>query len=119
LRVPPQDPGESAQATLSKFHARTIGAATPKRYAGNRSAKETTVRISFTAAALCFCLMPPAGAVADSSAAAATPVSSAPNADAAAAAKHAKLTACRKDAKTKKLVGAEKTAYLEKCLAAK
>jgi hypothetical protein len=35
-----------------------------------------------------------------------------------AAAKHAKRTACLKDAKTKKLVGAEKTSYLKSCIAA-
>ena len=35
-----------------------------------------------------------------------------------AAAKHAKRTACLKDAKTKKLVGAEKTSFLKSCIAA-
>ncbi|MGO9931472.1 MAG: hypothetical protein ACLPV8_06630 [Steroidobacteraceae bacterium] len=35
-----------------------------------------------------------------------------------AAAKHAKRTACLKNAKTKKLVGPEKTAYLKDCIAA-
>jgi hypothetical protein len=35
-----------------------------------------------------------------------------------AAAKHAKRTACLKDAKTKKLVGAEKTSFLKNCIAA-
>lgn len=35
-----------------------------------------------------------------------------------AAAKHAKRTACLQDAKTKKLVGAEKSAYLKDCIAA-
>lgn len=34
------------------------------------------------------------------------------------AAKHAKRTACLKDAKTKKLVGAEKSAFLKDCIAA-
>jgi hypothetical protein len=34
-----------------------------------------------------------------------------------AAAKHAKRTACLKDAKAKKLVGAEKTAFLKNCIA--
>jgi hypothetical protein len=34
-----------------------------------------------------------------------------------AAAKHAKRTACLKDAKAKKLVGAEKTAFLKDCIA--
>ena len=35
-----------------------------------------------------------------------------------AAAKHAKRTACLKDAKAKKLVGAEKTEFLRSCMAA-
>ncbi|HEY4446234.1 MAG TPA: PsiF family protein [Steroidobacteraceae bacterium] len=40
----------------------------------------------------------------------------APSGDAAA--KHAKRTACLKDAKSKKLVGAEKTEFLKNCIAA-
>jgi hypothetical protein len=35
-----------------------------------------------------------------------------------AAEKHAKRTACLKDAKSKKLVGAQRTAYLKDCMAA-
>ncbi len=35
-----------------------------------------------------------------------------------AADKHAKRTACLKDAKTKKLVGAQKTAFLKDCMSA-
>jgi hypothetical protein len=35
-----------------------------------------------------------------------------------AAAKHAKRTACLKDAKSKKLVGAEKNAFVKNCTAA-
>lgn len=35
-----------------------------------------------------------------------------------AAAKHAKRTACLKEAKTKKLVGADKTTFLRTCIAA-
>jgi hypothetical protein len=35
-----------------------------------------------------------------------------------AAAKHAKRTACLKDAKSKKLVGADKTSFLKTCIAA-
>ena len=34
-----------------------------------------------------------------------------------AAAKHVKRTACLKDAKAKKLVGADKTAYVKNCVA--
>jgi psiF repeat len=35
-----------------------------------------------------------------------------------AAAKHVKRTACLKDAKTKKLIGADKTAFLKSCIEA-
>lgn len=35
----------------------------------------------------------------------------------AAAKKHAKRTACLKDAKSKKLVGADKTLFLKNCMA--
>ncbi len=42
----------------------------------------------------------------------------APAADGDAAAKHAKRTACIKTAKTKKLVGAQKTAFIKECMAA-
>jgi hypothetical protein len=35
-----------------------------------------------------------------------------------AAAKHVKRTACLKEAKTKKLIGAEKTAFLKSCIEA-
>jgi hypothetical protein len=39
-------------------------------------------------------------------------------ADGDAAAKHAKRTACLKNAKAKKLVGAQKTAFIKECVAA-
>jgi hypothetical protein len=48
------------------------------------------------------------------------PATTAPAADgfaAAAAARHAKRTACLKEAKAKKLVGASKNAYVQDCLA--
>jgi hypothetical protein len=103
-------------------------------------------RFSIVAAAACLCLLPMAGAFAaappapraDAPGAAApgaaasgtaagasappaakpatAPPSAPPSADAAA--KHAKRTACLKDAKTKKLVGADKTAFLKSCVAA-
>jgi hypothetical protein len=51
--------------------------------------------------------------------AASTPVAAnTAGADSDAAAKHAKRTACLKDAKTKKLLGAQKTAYVKDCVAA-
>jgi psiF repeat len=42
----------------------------------------------------------------------------APAAGGDAAAKHVKRTACLKEARTKKLVGAEKTAFLKSCIEA-
>jgi hypothetical protein len=59
---------------------------------------------------------PGAAAPATSAPAAAKPAPAPPSADAAA--KHAKRTACLKDAKTNKLVGAEKAAFLKNCIAA-
>jgi hypothetical protein len=68
------------------------------------------------AAVLILSVSPVAGAVA-AEPVAATPGSSATGSSDAAA-KHAKRTACLKDAKTKKLVGADKTTYLKNCMAA-
>jgi psiF repeat-containing protein len=50
-------------------------------------------------------------------AAAATPATGTA-ADSDAAAKHAKRTACLKNAKAKKLVGAQRTAFIKDCVAA-
>jgi hypothetical protein len=58
---------------------------------------------------------PAAPAVAASATASAT-ASAAASGDAAA--KHTKRTACLKDAKTNKLVGAQKTSFLKNCIAA-
>jgi len=58
----------------------------------------------------------PAGGVPPAVKPAPVPPSGTPSGDAAA--KHAKRTACLKDAKAKKLVGAEKTAFLKNCTAA-
>jgi len=100
------------------------------------------MRFSTVAAAVCLCLLPMAGAFAATPPApradvpgtaapgAAVPAAVAPpaaktapappsaSASGDAAAKHAKRTACLKDAKTKKLVGADKTAFLKNCIAA-
>lgn len=46
------------------------------------------------------------------------PLSAAPTLAADAAAKHARRTACLKDAKERRLLGAEKTAFLKTCMAA-
>ena len=73
------------------------------------------MRFSTVAAAVCLCLLPMAGAF-TAAPPAPTPSSAPPSVDAAA--KHAKRTACLKDAKTKKLVGADKTAFLKTCIAA-
>ena len=59
---------------------------------------------------------PPAASVPTAAAKPATASAAAPSGDAAA--KHAKRTACLKDAKAKKLVGAEKTAFLKNCIPA-
>jgi hypothetical protein len=63
--------------------------------------------------------VPEASAPASSVPAAAKPAPAPPPASPTgdAAAKHAKRTACLKDAKAKKLVGAEKTAFLKSCIA--
>jgi hypothetical protein len=91
------------------------------------------MRFSTVAAAVCLSLSPlmsgfaaaPAlrtdapvtAAAAGTVPAAAKPASPAPPSGDAAA-KHAKRTACLKDAKAKKLVGAEKTEFLRSCMAA-
>lgn len=74
------------------------------------------MRLSIAAAAASCCLWPMAAGLA---AAPAPQPAVAPTAGASgdAAAKHAKRTACLKDAKAKKLVGAEKTTYLKNCMA--
>jgi hypothetical protein len=46
------------------------------------------------------------------------PAATGTSADNDAAAKHAKRTACLKEARAKKLVGAQKTAYIKDCTAA-
>jgi hypothetical protein len=86
------------------------------------------VRFYLPAAALSLCIMPMSVMLAappaapKSPAPAATPApnsSAAANADAfaaQAAARHAKRTECLKDAKTKKLVGANKDTYVKDCV---
>ena len=86
------------------------------------------MRLAFAASALCLSalglsLLTQAAqpATPEAPAAAATPAvvatSPAPVAGDAAA-KHLKRTACLKEAKTKKLIGAEKTAFLKSCVEA-
>ena len=81
--------------------------------------RDITRRFAPVAAAawLCLCLLPAVGGFAQTPASAApAPAAVPPSGDAAA--KHAKRTACLKDAKAKKLVGAEKTSFLKNCIAA-
>jgi hypothetical protein len=96
-----------------------------------------TMRFSTVAAAVCLCLAPVGGgfaaeppaplANAPTAVVPATgvPAAAKPSPAAApapssgdAAAKHAKRTACLKEAKAKKLVGADKTSFLKTCIAA-
>jgi psiF repeat len=106
----------------------------------NQPFEEAAMRLAFAASALCLCALglslltqadqpvtPPAAAraatpaAAGTPAAAATPVAAAPSPTPVAgdaAAKHLKRTACLKEAKAKKLIGAEKTAFLKSCIEA-
>jgi hypothetical protein len=83
------------------------------------------MRLAIAASALCLSLSVFTLASADSQTPApsttapptTTPsTAAAPLAADAAAAKHAKRTACLKDAKAKKLVGADKSAFLKDCM---
>jgi hypothetical protein len=81
------------------------------------------MRVASAASVLCFGLLvvvkPVPSQTTAPAAVAATPqapVAALPVSDAAA--KHAKRTACLKDAKTRKLVGADKTAFLKSCVEA-
>ncbi len=86
------------------------------------------MRLSTVAAAVCLTLSvaaaasppqsadAPAGAASAAATAASGTPAAAPPSDAAA--RHAKRTACLKDAKAKKLLGADKTSFLKTCIAA-
>lgn len=78
-------------------------------------------RLAAAAVGLSLGLFQAVGIAATPSAPVATPVATAPASlepgSSDAAAKHAKRTACLKEAKTKKLVGAEKNAYVKNCIA--
>jgi hypothetical protein len=124
---------------LSKLHARFIGIAGHQRYSPSMTARPSLRKMfmgfSTAAAALWFSISLASGvfvgapsvraadAPGDSSAPATAKTTSpaaspAPSSSGDAAAKHAKRTACLKDAKTKKLVGAKKTSFLKNCIAA-
>jgi hypothetical protein len=81
------------------------------------------MRLAFTASALCLSILVFAAQPAtsqtpapssDTPASTAKPASTATAGDAAA--KHAKRTACLKETKARKLLGAEKTAFLKDCI---
>jgi hypothetical protein len=75
------------------------------------------MRLALTASALCLGILVFAAQQATSQTPApstATPASAATAGDAAA--KHAKRTACLKETKARKLLGAEKTAFLKDCI---
>jgi hypothetical protein len=75
-------------------------------------------RYSIVAAALYLSLLPIAHGF-DGAPDAAAPAATSPSAASGdAAAKHAKRTACLKDAKAKKLVGDAKTSFVKNCVAA-
>lgn len=75
------------------------------------------MRIALTLAASCIALLLWAMQPAASQSPAPAPAdTSAPGNQSDAAEKHAKRTACLKEAKAKKLVGAQKTAYLKDCI---
>jgi hypothetical protein len=124
---------DPSRRRLTKLHARFIGAAAGHRYSGlliNLSFEEVAMRLAFAASALCLSalglsLLTQAAqpvtpqAAATGAATAATPADAAPSPAPVAgdaAAKHLKRTACLKEAKTKKLIGAEKTAFLKSCI---
>ena len=73
------------------------------------------MRCSALAAAACLSL---SALVATAYAALPAPATATASVSSEAAAKHAKRTACLKNAKAKKLVGAEKTSFLKGCNAA-
>jgi hypothetical protein len=82
------------------------------------------MRLAFAASALCLSalglgfLTQAAQPVTPPAAAAPATTASSPAAVSDAAAKHLKRTACLKEAKAKKLIGADKTAFLKSCIEA-
>jgi hypothetical protein len=76
------------------------------------------MRLAFAAGAVCLSLVGIASQPEPPKAADATTIASAAVAGNEDAAKHAKRTACLKDAKSKKLLGPDRTAFLKDCTAA-
>jgi len=79
-----------------------------------RSVPAVALSIALTALAGSWASEPPA--TVPPPAATAGPAGGASNADNEAAARHAKRTACINQARAKKLVGAQKTAYIKGCI---
>jgi psiF repeat len=75
------------------------------------------MRLAFAAGAVCLSLVGIAGQPAPPKNPDPTTVAAASTANDDAA-KHAKRTACLKNAKAKKLIGADRSAYLKDCIAA-
>jgi hypothetical protein len=99
----------------------------------NRPFEEVAMRLALAASALCLSALglglltqaaepvTPQSITPQAATAPATPAATAASPAPAAgdaAAKHVKRTACLKEAKTKKLIGAEKTAFLKNCIEA-
>jgi hypothetical protein len=78
------------------------------------------MRLALTAVIVCFGLLAWAlqPAASQSVATSAQAVDASLESQSQAAEKHAKRTACLRDAKSKRLVGAQKTAFVKECMAA-
>jgi hypothetical protein len=76
------------------------------------------MRLAFAAGAVCLSLVGIASQPEPPKTSDAAIVASAGTADNEDAAKHAKRTACLKEAKSKKLLGPDRTAFLKDCMAA-
>jgi hypothetical protein len=82
-----------------------------------RSVPAVALLIALSALAGSWAAEPPAAAAAPA-ATPPPPAAATSNADNEAAARHAKRTACINQARAKKLVGAQKTAYIKGCIGA-
>jgi hypothetical protein len=82
-----------------------------------RSVPAVALLIALSALAGSWAAQPPATATTPA-AAPPPPAAATSNADNEAAARHAKRTACINQARAKKLVGAQKTAYIKGCIGA-
>jgi hypothetical protein len=81
-----------------------------------RSLPAVALLIALSALAGSWASEPPAAAPPPTAAAQPAPAAGTGNADNEAAARHAKRTACINQARAKKLVGAQKTAFIKGCI---